>query len=120
MIDGEQTIEEAFEAFHAANPHVYRHLVRLARVWRERRGDERLGIGMLFEVLRWQLKVETRDGDSAWRLNNNYRSHYARLIMDREPDLAGVFETRALHAPVRAPEDPEHVFEPETGQGALV
>jgi len=93
------TIEEAFRAFHAANPHVYRELVLLARRAR-RRGVERIGIGMLFEVLRWNVALRT--GGDEFKLNNNYRSYYARLIMMREPELADVFETRQLHAVVDA------------------
>lgn len=89
-----QTIEEAFLAFHAANPHVYAELVLLARRAR-RRGVERIGIGMLFEVLRWRVALRT--GGDEFKLNNNYRSYYARLIMLQEPDLVGAFETRRLH-----------------------
>lgn len=88
------TIEQAFCAFHAANPHVYRELVALARDATSR-GVYRIGIGMLFEVLRWNVALRT--GGDEFKLNNNYRSYYARLIMANEPDLGGVFETRQLH-----------------------
>lgn len=84
-------IGERFARFHAANPHVYDRLVELAREWKRRRG-ERVGIGMLFEVLRWEVAMQT-SGDE-FRLNNDFRSYYARLIMQREGDLAGIFETR--------------------------
>lgn len=80
-----------FALFHAANPHVYDHLVRLARQGK-RSGAARLGIGQLFEVLRWRYMLATR-GDE-FKLNNDYRAPYARLIMEREPDLDGVFELR--------------------------
>lgn len=90
----EATIEEAFWRFHGQNPHVYDQLVRLARQ-AVRRGATHLGIGMLFEVLRWRHTLAT--GGDEFRLNNNYRSYYARLIMMNERDLEGVFETRRLH-----------------------
>lgn len=90
------SIEEDFWAFHMANPQVYAGLVRLAREWRARRGSQRVGMKMLFEVLRWHVALTTQ-GD-VFKLNNNYTSYYARLIMDREPDLDGVFEIRRLHA----------------------
>lgn len=93
------TIEDDFWRFHRENPHVYVRLVELARTWRRRRGSRRLGIGMLFEVLRWEVAMRTTGED--FKLNNNYRSYYARLIMQREPDLAGVFDTRRLHAQER-------------------
>lgn len=86
---------QRFENFHAANPHVYTALVALARRLKNR-GHQRIGMGMLFEVLRWQWMMGTDDPHSEYRLNNNYRSRYARLIMQQEPDLADVFETRRL------------------------
>ena len=89
------TIEQAFYLFHEANPHVYRQLVKLARQ-AKRAGATKLGIGMLFEVLRWRHTLAT--GGDEFKLNNNYRSYYARMIMLREHDLVGIFETRALHA----------------------
>ena len=92
----EKTIEAAFLRFHHDNPHVYHELVRLARDW-EHRGHPRCGIKMLFEVLRWQAGMRT--GGDTFKLNNNYHSYYARLIMLQEPDLDGLFVLRELHAP---------------------
>jgi len=97
--DPEGTIREAFDRFHAQNPHVYAEIVMLARRAR-RSGAERIGIGMLFEVLRWRHTLRT--GGDDFKLNNNYRSYYARVIMAKEPDLAGMFELRKLHG--RGPE----------------
>jgi hypothetical protein len=91
----EDTIEQAFWRFHTENPQVYRELVVLARRARSR-GVDRLGIGMLFEVLRWRHTLRT--GGDEFKLNNNYRSYYSRLIMLTEADLTDVFETRRLHA----------------------
>lgn len=90
------TIEQAFWRFHGENPHIYRELVTLCRRARARH-VEHLGIGMLFEVLRWRHALRT--GGDEFKLNNNYRSYYARLIMLRERDLEGIFETRKLHTP---------------------
>lgn len=91
------TIAEAFDLFHAANPWVYQALVRLARDL-VGQGRTRIGIGMLFEVLRWHWYRGTTDVASEFVLNNNYRSRYSRLIMEQERDLAGIFETRKLTA----------------------
>lgn len=87
--------EAAFWKFHDNNPDVYDRLVTLARRWRERRGDEHLGMKMLFELVRWHVAMDP-DQPGEFRLNNNLTSYYARLIMRREPDLAGVFHTRTL------------------------
>jgi hypothetical protein len=88
-------LQARFEAFHAENPHVYAVLVRLAREARAV-GHERVGIATLFEVARWQISMSTSDPD--FKLNNSFRSRYARLIMEQEPDLAGIFETRELRS----------------------
>ena len=47
------TIAQRFAKFHADNPQVYRMLVSLARDLRTRL-PRKLGIKMLFEVLRWR------------------------------------------------------------------
>jgi hypothetical protein len=86
------TLEQRFEAFHAANPHVYASLRRLA-LDAARRGKQ-VGIKMLFEVLRWEATLATDDPASAYKLDNGYTSFYARRLMDNEPELAGFFETR--------------------------
>lgn len=93
--EDERTIEERFERFHAANPEVYRLLVHYTRTLR-RAGRERIGISLVWERLRWDVAIRTV-GDEL-KLDNSYRSRYARRIMRDEPDLAGVFETRALRA----------------------
>lgn len=94
--EAEASLQERFEAFHAAHPEVYRELVVLARRARAA-GRARIGIGMLWEVLRWERTLAGVE-DGMWKLNNSFRSRYARLIGQREPDLVDVFETRELKA----------------------
>lgn len=90
------TTAAAFEEFNKANPHVYRTLVRLAREWVNETGARKLGIKSLYEVARWRLAIETSDAE--YRLNNSYTAFFARLIMQREPDLDGLFDLRASEA----------------------
>lgn len=84
-----------FVEFHHRNPKVYDELVSLARDLR-RRGYRKVGVKMLWEVVRWQrLRAETEIArTSAYRLNNNLTAYYAREIMANEPDLAGMFDVR--------------------------
>ncbi len=89
------TIEERFAAFHQDNPQVYQELVKLARTWRGRHPNRKVGIELLFAVCRWQRAMKTID-EAAYKLNNSYRSRYARLIMASEPDLVDLFELREL------------------------
>lgn len=88
------TLRDQFLEFHQQNPNVYTELVLLAR--RAKRAGYRPGIGGLFEVLRWRHGLATK-GDP-FKLNNNHRAHYARMIMAREADLAGFFELRELRS----------------------
>lgn len=87
-------LDAQFEEFHKNNPEVYQELVRLARQMKAR-GHKQIGIKMLWEVLRWERAMKTTD-QTEWKLNNNYTSRYARLIMENEPDLEGFFVTRGL------------------------
>ena len=90
------SIQHRFERFHLLHPEVYDELVTLARLAFVR-GRRHIGIGQIFEVLRWERSLRgLPDETEGFKLNNNYRSRYARLIMDREPDLDGVFEVREL------------------------
>jgi len=91
------TIEGRFLAFHAAHPEVYRELHRLALELVER-GWSHLGIGMLWETLRYQTMLGSRPEEDRYRLNDHMRSRYVRLLIDQEPRLADVFETRTLRS----------------------
>lgn len=88
------TIQERFEAFHAANPWVYDAFVALTEDW-IRRGHTRIGIKMLAEVLRWQYGRKTADS-SSFKLNNVFPSRYVRRMLAEHPEWADVFETREL------------------------
>lgn len=89
-------IEEAFWKFHGENPDVYEALKELAFDAHEA-GRTRIGIGMLFEVLRWNRMIQRRQ--ESFKLNNNFRAYYARLLMKQNPELDGLFETRELTVP---------------------
>lgn len=95
--DHTRTIEARFWMFHVKHPEVYAELVRLARQAHGR--TARVGIAMLWERMRWSVVVEgLADDREPYALNNDYRSRYARLLMEREPDLADFFETREIRS----------------------
>ena len=90
-------LAERFADFHQAHPEVYAALTRLTRQAHDA-GARRIGIAQLFEVLRWEWVLSALPASNeAWKLNNDYKSRYSRLIMHREPWAAGMFETRRLH-----------------------
>lgn len=87
-------LEDDFWNFHQANPAVYAELVKFAREWRRGTG-KRLGIKALYERQRWESEITTTTYAPA--LNNNHTAFYARLIMERESDLRGLFQLREQH-----------------------
>lgn len=88
------SLDEGFAKFHHDNPHIYAALKRIAHRL-VATGRRRLSMKMIWEVARHDLMLLTITDDE-FKFNNNYTSRYARLLMEREPDLAGVFETREL------------------------
>jgi hypothetical protein len=88
-----ETIDDKFRAFHDANPWVADELEKLADV-EYRHGDGRIGIKYLIEVLRWNYRRATTG--QPFRIDNDFTSRYARLLVDRRPEFADLFETRTL------------------------
>ena len=89
-----RSIAERFADFHIQNPDVYQAIVEIARVMKGR-GIHKMGIALIFERLRWLHFIDTK-GDEGFKLSNDFRSEYSRLIMRQEPSLAGFFEIREL------------------------
>ena len=94
--DPDESISRRFREFHERNPRVYRLLVQLARDAKQA-GRIRIGIKMLWEVVRWNLSKDL-PYDETFKLPNDFHSRYARLIMAQEQDLDGIFEIRELRA----------------------
>lgn len=84
------TIEQRFDRFHADNPHVFEEMLRLARA-RLTRGETFISVKALWEELRTTLKARSAEG---YRLNNSFTACYGRALLEAEPALAGVIETR--------------------------
>lgn len=94
LIARKPSIREAFEAFHEANPQVFMRLREMALEWKAR-GFERCAIATLWETLRWNEAMGYGSSDyDICKLNNNFRAHYARKLMEHEAELEGFFETR--------------------------
>lgn len=86
------TIRDQFDEFHQRHPEVLEQLRR--RALRAQRRGYRPGIAALFEVLRWGHGMARVSGAGEFKLNNNFKAHYARLLMQTTPELSGFFELR--------------------------
>lgn len=84
-------IEQAFQRFHVDNPHVFQVLEREA-LRAQQAGVRRLGIAKLVEDVRHDAQLRTHS--AAFKLNNNFRAPYARLLIHRHPQLAEILATR--------------------------
>ncbi len=92
------SIDERFLRFHDEHPEVYDLLLSLTRRARSL-GRRHIAIEMLWQVLRWSSLVDGLDDPvEKYKLNDHYRSRYARLIMSENPELDGIFRTRALRS----------------------
>lgn len=85
------TLQEKFELYHAANPHVYKLFEKYARRARNA-GFVRYSANSIFEVIRWHLNIDTVG--EIYKMNNNYRAFYARKFMEENPAYRGFFEIR--------------------------
>ena len=92
------TIKERFTKFHQQNPSVYDELVQMSINFRSKGNAGRIGIGMLFEVLRWNRLTTVVKDDRGFKLNNDFRSHYARKIMLEHPEFGDIFQVRIQRA----------------------
>lgn len=95
LFDQETEADKKFAEFHGKNPQVYTTLVKLAREWKARRHNK-LSIELLVNVFRWNMYMQTNDPNSDFKINNNYKSRYARKIMLENADLEGIFNIREL------------------------
>lgn len=80
-----------FLHFHALNPHILDLFLRYARQAKAS-GRKRYGIACVTERVRWHVSVETQGDD--FKINNNLKSCYARLMMSMDPNLIDLFQVR--------------------------
>lgn len=90
-------VNSSFDAFHHHNPWVFRALERLAADWLAR-GNTRIGVKGLFEVLRYAYGTKIGPGSEPIRLNNSHTSRYARLLLEAHPEWSTAIELRDLRA----------------------
>lgn len=94
---GPDDLQAWFEAYHAANPHVYEAFCEMAREIRAQ-GHRRYGAKTIMERLRWESPA--RYPDKAFKLGNNVKdrcsARYARLLVSEDSSFASFFELRPV------------------------
>ncbi len=98
------TVEDKFNAFHAANPHVY-ELFKKFTYQLVKAGHRRLSSKLIVERIRWETAVTTTGAGFSpvtrkpFLIDNRYTAWYARKVIADFPKLAGFFETREIKTP---------------------
>lgn len=84
---------EAFEAFHATNPHVYRLFDQFTRMVIARNYNHHSARDIIHRI-RWETSITT--GDTEFKINDHHSPYYARLWMKNNPEHDGFFQLRRV------------------------
>lgn len=115
-----------FWKFHQKNPHVYAAARERALDLRRDGDREKYGVNAVFEGLRWHDDLETEGGiapdlgapeiglEYRVKLPSHVTAYYSRLLMLKEPELGGFFNTRPLRSPSAESEWRESLHEHDT------
>jgi len=90
----QDTIQSRFEAFDKANPKIWELYKKYALELHAARPGKHYGIAAITERIRWHVAVETTGME--FKINNSYRSRYARKLAAEFPQLVGMFRSRDL------------------------
>ena len=85
-----QNLCSQFYRYHEENPRVADWFLKAARALQQEEHRTRYGIGALTERIRWDIKMGIIKTDS-FKISNDLRACYARLVVMRDPTLCGLF-----------------------------
>lgn len=93
---------QSFKIFHAEHPRFY-NLFNEFTYYLIGRGFTNYSAKGIFERIRWETDQADVDGQSTFKVNNNFSTFYARMWMKDNPKYEGFYRTRAQPS---AKEDP--------------
>jgi len=79
-----------FYRYHEENPHVADWFLSAAQALQKEQHRTRYAIGALTERIRWDIRAGVIKTDG-FRISNDIRACYARVILMRDPSLCGLF-----------------------------
>lgn len=88
-------VVDRFLTYHRQNPEIYELFKRFAMEAKSN-GMEHFGAAAICERIRWHVAVERRNDE--FKVNNNYRSCYTRLLILDHPEFSDFFQTRRSRA----------------------
>jgi len=84
-----------FREYHKSNPHVYRLFKKLAFEMSET-GRKQYSAEVIVNVMRWHHDLNSK-GDP-FKINNDFKPMYARLLVHRHPELGEFFHFRRVRS----------------------
>lgn len=97
LLSAASRAEERFQRLLREHPEVY-ELFRV-RAWQLRnRGKRHISADSICHYLRDETPIDTRTGEDTYRINNDFSSRFARLLIAEEPSFSAYIETRRLRS----------------------
>ena len=93
MITRAEEMDAQAEAFHKANPEVARLFMHFTKQMISR-GFKNYSSMSIIQRIRWETDQANVEGQSSFKINNNYAPWYARRFMEAFPEYEGFFRTR--------------------------
>ena len=87
-----EEMREQVKAYHKEHPEIFRLFVMYTFQMIDS-GKKNYSVSSIWERIRWH-KDAGSDGETQFKINNNYRAFYARAFMERYPLHKGFFHTR--------------------------
>lgn len=86
----DQTLD-AFDKYNLEHPDIFKRFVELACAMKIA-GRKRYGAMSIIEAMRWEYDIANPKGE--FKINNNFRSLFARLLAYQDPAFEEFFEFR--------------------------
>jgi hypothetical protein len=83
-------VVEQFVEYHAKNPEIFEKFKEFAWIIKDS-GKQHYGAKALLERIGWHMEFEKK---SEFKINNNFASAYARLLISEDKSFDGFFELR--------------------------
>ena len=81
-----------FDTFDANHPEVWHYFVQFAKQLLDA-GQTRGSAEQIIQRIRWEIDVNKKR-DEGFKINNYFRSYYAKKLKATDPQFATFFETR--------------------------
>ena len=98
------TVQDNFNAFHTANPHVY-SLYKHFAYEAFSKGAKRISSKLIIERIRWETTIGTTGAGwsvakgKKFLIDNRFTAWYARKFIEDFPRLSDRLETRSIRTP---------------------